>query len=126
MRKDPGGRLGRLGPAAPVEVGARSVPECVEAVELQAPLTAVVHRPVAQRNRNLVLPRADRCADSVGEDPSGGLDEDLLLRQVDALLDRLPSPLHEPFVSQNRERADGAVHVAELHGEVESARDARH
>ena len=124
--EDPGSRLGRLGPAAPVEVGARTVPECVEAIELQAPLTAVVHRPVAQRNGDLVLPRADRCADGMGEDPSGGLDEALLLREFDALLDRLPSPLHEPFVSQNRECADGTLQVAELHGEVESTRDRPH
>ena len=123
MRQDAGGRLGRLVPAALGRGRRAHGTRARRSGKLQAPLTAVAHRPVAQRSGGLVCLVPDRCADGMGEDPSGGFDEAFLLRELDALLDRLSSPSVEPSGSPESRVRGWRPPVAELHGEVESTRD---
>ena len=94
-------------PSGPRSSSARArYAERVEAVELEPPLTAVGHRPVAHVTATSYAWRPDRGADGVGEDPPDSSTGPPRLRELDALLDRLPSPLREPSGAQNR-RARG-------------------
>src|SRR5215475_4722508 len=95
------GCFGRLVPETLVELDACLVAEGVEAVELEATLTAMVERSVCPGGCRVVLPGADRHSNRVGVDPAHQLVVAPLVGKVDALLDRLTPPLREAEVSQH-------------------------
>src|SRR5215831_19002579 len=64
------GRFGRLVPETLVELDACLVAEGIEAVELEATLTAMVERCACPGGCRVVLPGADRHSNRVREDPA--------------------------------------------------------